>query len=65
MASYQAQRTGNWSDTSNSGPWYQGTPITAYPGQNQADSVDINGQAVTLDVSPAHAVALSDTSGGA
>ncbi len=63
MASYQAQRTGNWSDTSNSGPWNNGVSVTAYPGQNQADSVDINNQTVTLDVSPAHAIALSDSGG--
>ncbi len=61
MAAYTANRTGNWSDISNTGPWYNGVAIAAYPGQNQADSVDLSGQNVTLDVSPAHPIALSDS----
>lgn len=61
MAAFTAYRTGNWSDTSNTGPWYNGVPVTAYPGQNQADSVDLSGQNVTLNVSPAYPIALTDS----
>ena len=42
MAAYTANRTGNWSDISNTGPWYNGVAIAAYPGQTKRTALDLS-----------------------
>ncbi len=57
MTAFTAYRTGNWNDISNTGPWYNGITITAYPGQlNTSDSVTLGNYVVALNVSPAYPI---------
>ena len=57
MTAFIAYRNGNWNDISNTGPWYNGTTITAYPGQlNTSDTASLGSYVVTLNVSPAYPI---------